>query len=73
MIELGVAEARQIPGRRDRHDAVGDKEGELVELCFKVVEMVDDHHALDERVDQIGDEGPDEKQDRHIDDGENEA
>jgi len=45
----------------------------VVELRFDIAEMIDDHHALDERIDQIGDEGPDEEQHRHIDDGENEA
>ncbi|PAV72144.1 hypothetical protein WR25_20063 [Diploscapter pachys] len=70
---IGVAAARQIPGRRNRHDAISDEEGELVELRFEVAERVDDLHALHERVDQVRHERPDEEQRRHIDERKRDA
>ncbi len=70
---LGVADARQNPGGWDRHDAVGDEEGQLGQVRFEIVEGIDLANGADQRIDQIGYEGPDEKEARDVDDGQKKA
>lgn len=70
---VGVAELGQEGRRRQGHDAVGNKEGEAGQVGLDGRQGEDGLHGLQKRVEQVGNQRPDEEETRYIDHGERKA